>query len=442
IQHPQPQINLGNDTVACTEGSITLNAGPGFQSYLWSNGSTHQLILPQTTDTYYVQVTDTNGCTASDTVTVAFHGPQFSLGNDTTVCIGDSVLLNPGSIYKSYFWSNGTFDSLNMVYSAGTYSVTVFDFQGCYASDTIVVSVSQPEVDLGNDTLLCGTINYILNAGGGFAQYHWSTNSTNSTLPISVTGTYAVSVTDQIGCKAADTVNIFNSDPHIELGNDTTICIHTSTELSAPSGFDYYKWNNGNTSAEITVTADGFYSVTVTDTFGCEAADSKNILMDDPKVFIGNDTSNCNGAGIVFDAGGNFTNYLWNDNSVQSNIVSTDAGIYCVTVTDVFGCTANDTAIISYNDCVEIDVPTAFSPNGDGHNDFFHILNSFHFKSGEIKIYNRWGELVYETRDTNGYWNGKFNGADCVAGVYVFVIIGKNFLDHAVMKTGNVTLIR
>ena len=114
-----------------------------------------------------------------------------------------------------------------MVYAAGTYAVTVFDYQGCFASDSIEIIVSLPMAALGNDTLLCGTINYPLHTATSFGLYHWNNNTTNSTLIIHSPGTYSVSVTDQYGCPASDTIAITNSDPHIYLGIDSIICIYT-----------------------------------------------------------------------------------------------------------------------------------------------------------------------------------------------------------------------
>ncbi|MEI7801985.1 MAG: hypothetical protein WCI97_05035, partial [Bacteroidota bacterium] len=296
--HPVPDINLGNDTVVCHPGTVTLDAGTGYFSYHWSTGTGGEFLIPQVTGQYIVLVLDTNFCKAKDTINVAFHGPEPFLGNDTTVCIGDSVLLTPGSIFKTYQWYNNNFDSLNMVYGAGSYSVTVFDFQGCFASDTIEVIVSEPKADLGNDTLLCGTINYTLNTGNSFSVYHWNNNSANSTLTIHAPGTYSVSVTDQYGCTANDAIVITNSDPHVAIGNDTLICIRITALMQAPAGFETYLWSNGSTTENTTAFEGGTFTVTVTNDMNCPAVDSKIISIDSPKVYIGNDTSSCNGAGI------------------------------------------------------------------------------------------------------------------------------------------------
>ncbi len=440
--HQSPNINLGSDTVVCHPGTVTFDGGAGYLFYHWSSGDITQIIQPFISGDYILIVLDSNFCQATDTVHIDFHGPQFSLGNDTIICKNDSVLLTPGSIYKTYFWNDGSLDSLNMVYGAGTFSVTVFDYQGCFARDTILVFVSLPNADLGNDTLLCGAVNYTLHTSVPFSQYHWSNNSSNSTLHIQTTGTYAVSVTDQYGCPDSDTVVITNSNPYIELGGDTLICIYTTAVLTAPNGFASYEWSNGSTTQNTIVSESGTYTVTVTDSVACKTSDAKNILIDAPEVFIGNDTSSCNGTAIVFSAGTLFVSYLWNNNSTEFGIITSGAGTYAVTVTDFNGCTANDTAMVSYADCVDIEIPTAFSPNNDGHNDYFHLLNAQDFLTGGFKIYDRWGQLIFETNNLNNYWDGKYNSVDCEVGVYVFVLSGTNRLTHPIYKKGNVTLIR
>ena len=439
---PAPIVSLGNDTIYCSTTFVVLDVGAGANSYLWNNGVTIQSIHVVASGSYSVTITDASGCSAADTIDIAMQGISVLLGNDTTICKGDTVAVNAGQGFSSYLWQNGSTDSVLIALSSGNYSVTVSDPGGCISNDALTVTISNPVVDLGPDTLLCNVLNYVLTPATGFSIYTWQNNSHNQTYSASVNGNYFLTVTNSFGCTASDSVALQFSNPTVSIGNDTTICINTSVFLIANSGFSFYQWNTNNTTESILISSEGTYSVTVTDNLGCKDSDSKIINVDAPFVFIGNDTSTCNGEGIVFDAGNSFTKYLWNDNSTLPQIVSTAEGIYSVNVTDANGCTANDTAIITYSDCIEIDIPTAFSPNGDGHNDFFHIINSYDLKSGEIKIYNRWGQLIYETADVNGYWNGKYNGADCEVGVYVFAVTGKNFLDHRLIKTGNVSLLR
>ena len=439
---PELEVSLGPNVVACYDQPVLLDAGPGYSSYHWSNSTADQTLTPVNSGNYFVHVTDTNGCYDMDTVNVFFIPPANPLGNNWSLCSNDSLLLNAGSGFAYYEWSTGSFDSSILINTGGSYSVTVKDTFGCLTIDSIIISLSTPAINIGADTLFCGAFNYSITAGSGFANYHWQNNSSNSTYIITSAGLYSVTVTDIYGCSASDAITILNNLPQVSIGNDTIICINTSATIIATTGFDTYMWNTGSTVGNIVATTEGVYSVTVTDSEGCTTADYKNISINNPILFIGNDTSTCNGNGIMLDAGNSFVNYLWSNNSVEQLITTSGAGIYSVTVTDFYGCTVSDEATITYSNCVDIIVPTGFTPNGDGLNNFFHILNASDFKSAEIKIYNRWGQLLFESRDANASWNGKYNGTDCEVGVYVFVITGKNFLNHPVFKAGNITLIR
>ena len=156
---------------------------------------------------------------------------------------------------------------------------------------------------------------------------------------------------------------------------------------------------------------------------------------------LGPDTSFCGNDSITLDAGICGVKYLWNDGSTNQKI-TISAGVFSVTVTDNYGRKVVDTVNISHSNCIDIKVPTGFTPNQDGVNDYFHILNAQDFLSAEIKIYNRWGELIYLSKDKNGYWNGTYLNENCEVGVYVFVISGKNYLGHDIFEKGNLTLLR
>jgi len=439
---PNPVLNLGNDTVLCPSTIFLLDAGSGF-NYQWNTGSTSQSFHVNTTGTYAVTITDGAGCTASDSISLSFNGNSVSLGNDTTICIGNSVVINAGPGYSSYLWSNGSTDSTITVNTQGIYTVTVTSPGGCSSADSKVISISDPVIHLGNDTLVCGPLNYQLNAGSGFTSYTWQNNSHLQTFTVTSVGEYFVSAVNSYGCPASDTIQIQNSNPIVNIGSDTIICSGNSGEIIAGgTGFISYLWNTGETTTSITVNENGNYSVTVTDNAGCKDSESKIVSIDTPSVYIGTDTSSCNGSGIIFSAGNSFENYLWNNGSNEESVMSNGEGIYSVTVTDINGCTAADDARVNYAECMDIDLPTAFSPNNDGVNDFFHLLNPSDFKSGEIKVFNRWGELCWETNDLNNRWDGKFRGTDCDIDVYVYYMSATNYPDHTFSKKGNVTLLR
>ncbi|PCH69110.1 MAG: hypothetical protein COC01_02140 [Bacteroidetes bacterium] len=202
-----PTVNLGNDTSFCA-GNI-LDPGNGFTSYSWSDNSSTQTISVNATGSYWVEVSDSNGCSIADTVNITVINPTVDIGADTGICIGGSLLLDAGNSGNTFTWSdNSTLQTLT-VDSTGTYFVQITDTNGCGNSDTINVTVNPlPIVTLGNDTTLCNGNNFNLSAGS-FVSYSWADGSTSNSLVVSAVGTYWVEVTDTNNCTSIpDTVSI------------------------------------------------------------------------------------------------------------------------------------------------------------------------------------------------------------------------------------------
>jgi hypothetical protein len=144
-----------------------------------------------------------NGCTSSDAITVgALTPPTVSLGNDTTLCPGATILLSASGAGLSYTWQDGSTSSTFNVSAAGTYDVTVTDANGCTGTDAIDVSYASPSaVNLGSDTTICSGAMLTLDATLSGATYLWSTGATTATISVSTPGSYSVDV-DQ-GTRAA-----------------------------------------------------------------------------------------------------------------------------------------------------------------------------------------------------------------------------------------------
>jgi len=254
-------IDLGADTLLCFEDSVTLFAGLGFDSYLWSSTDTDSAIVLSTTNlvdgdyTYFVEA-DANGCMSYDTVLVAVASGVVSLGADTEVCVGDSITFDAGAGFDSFMWNTSETDSAITVQTAllsdGTYAYFVdADVNGCASSDTIVLTVGSMMVSLGTDISVCSGDSAVVNAGAGFDSYLWSTADTDSMIVIQTgamaDSTYAYFIDATAGaCVSSDTILITVGQLSVDLGGDTMLCWNTGESLILDAGtFDTYLWNTG-----------------------------------------------------------------------------------------------------------------------------------------------------------------------------------------------------
>lgn len=175
----------------------------------------------------------------------------------------------------------------------------------------------------------------------------------------------------------------------------------------------------------------------------CSFTDSIRVINNSIDITLSQDTTISSGATIQLAATGGIS-YQWNtgDNTDIITVKPTEKIIYTVTITNSSGCV--DTAIVYVfveNPPYFISIPTIFSPNGDGKNDFIKV-HGFGIKEFNLKIYNRWGEEVFETSDRSMEWDGVFNGKPLNTDVFVFMIQA-TFEDNSVSKEkGNITLIR
>lgn len=314
------------NTVICQGQTVdlwvqTYNGIPTY-SYEWNGFSVDNdtlSVTPDTTTMFYVQVMDLCLDTVSDSIQViVFPNPEVDLGPDTTViCEGDSLLLNAGGGYLGYFWQDGSSDSTFKVTEEGLYFVTVVGPGGCTRSDSVLVIQTIVEADLGVDTAsICIGENYTFDAGSGYQSYLWQNGSTGQTFTASQTGVYWCEV--GIGnCVDTDSAFLYVDDPTIgfTLGPDTSICSGTQIVLKPNGIYDHYQWSTGDTTASISVSQAGTYSLHVIS--GCGESDDEITigLWASPDPDLGPDLQLCFGETTTLEALGNYLSYTWQDNS-------------------------------------------------------------------------------------------------------------------------------
>jgi gliding motility-associated-like protein len=359
-------FSLGADTVLCMGQTLTLNAFvPSATQVIWNNGSTSPTQVIQQNGTYAAIVTNFCG-SFSDAINVSFTPlPNPNIGNDTTICNGETLTLNAFTPYAtSYVWQDNTTNPTFSVTQTGTYIVSANATCG-NVSDTINVFVytSNLSLNLGNDAILCPNVAVTLNATIPFAaNYQWNNNNTNAILTTTQGGTYSVTVTDICNFTISDTIMLtgFVSQLNVNLGNDTTLCSGTLQLLNATNSTALgYLWQDGSTNSTFAVTTTGTYYVTVTDLCGNETDSITIDYINPPTLELGNDTVLCKGRALVLDAYDEFaTSYFWQDSTTLPQFVVTKSGLYEVTVTNSCQIVTDQIRIKFVDDELIIGLPT------------------------------------------------------------------------------------
>jgi gliding motility-associated-like protein len=340
-----PIVNLGKDTLLCEGDSLGLDATFSGASYAWSDNSIDSILVVTISDLYWVDVT-INSCTTRDSINATFNlVPMVDLGNDTAICAGDTLLLDPLNASSSFVWHDGSNDSVFSAFSNGLHWVEVTTLN-CSNSDSINISITPyPIPNLGPDVVACDGDDFYVDAYAFGGVYSWNDGSNNYNLNITQSDTYWVDVNVN-GCHGYDTVvYLFNEIPVIDLGNDTTICYPDSLTLNASYPGANYLWQNNSTDSLFTVTSQGLYQAEVT-SLNCSFTDSIFITVQPkPLADLGNDTIICPNTSFTK---GNLVagaNYLWQDGNVNFFYDINSPGEYWVEVSKG-SCINSDTIFV------------------------------------------------------------------------------------------------
>ena len=381
--------NITTISTSCngnSDGSATSvpTGGTSPYTYLWSGnfigtGATYSGLNSNTT--YYLSITDDNGCTLSSipvtivptvpaVITTFITNVQCYDSTDATISI--SVTLGSAPYQYSADGINFTSNSVLTNISAGQNTVYVTDADGCTANQSVVITEPAqivPNISLVNN-VTCNGFNdgeLITNAFGGFGPYNylWSPNGdTTDNISGLSAGTFSVMVEDNNGCLGYDTYTLTNTFTLTSIPNTTTVsCTGSSTgtaeitNIAGGTSAYTYLWNNLTTNALNIGLSAGTYWCTTTDASGCEITDTVTISQAANSLAIANvDITNvsCNGASdgeikLTVNGGtGGIYNYLWSAGGQNTaNATSLSAGIYTVEVTDAANCTVYDTIIVT-----------------------------------------------------------------------------------------------
>lgn len=461
-----------SDTTIC-EGGNSLITLQGASSYTWQPNSTLNIISedsiqvnPGIETTYYV--TGSSGsCSVSDSVTIDVQPiPSIALtSSPDSTCAGSSVELSVSGA-DTYFWSPSTGLSST---TADTVSAEVFNdityyvtgsVGGCSKLDSVFVHViSSPHLVLTPEsTTLCAGDSTLLSVSGA-DSYAWSPADSVAcpTCPNIYVSPLLTSSYEIIGTKngCTDTSSVLVTvyqRPNPLISGDTTMCPDDNILLEA-SGGSTYLWNTGDTTATITVspTQTQVYSVLVNEGVCPDSTEHLIVVFPAPVILISEDTTIQEGGSAQIVSSGAYQ-YFWApsanlscDNCPSPIASPSETTTYCVTGLNFYGCSSSECVKISVEIiCDDFFIPNVFAPGngGDPENDCFRLYGTNCISELNFRIYNRWGELVFETNDPEICWDGTFHGQEQNAGVFVYYLKAKLINEESIEKQGNITLIR
>ena len=392
---PTPSIT-GNTTIC--EGELTTLTATGGVSYSWNNGGTSNSTNVSQSGIYTVTATNAEGCSATANITVTVNPlPSVNISGSNSFCQGDNITLTATGA-SSYVWSNTSTNAAITVSSAGNYTVTGTDANGCSNTAMKTVSVNPtyntpltysmcegesynfygqnitvagtythtlqtvngcdsvltlvvtlealPPTAITGNTTVCEGESTTLTATGG-VSYAWSNGGTSNSTSVNQSGVYTVTATNAEGCSATANVTVtVNPLPTITIGGNTTVCAGSSTTLTA-TGADSYSWSTGENTASVNISAFGIYSVTGTSVEGCNNTANVTVTVSQlPVITITGETDICTGESTTLTANGGET-YLWSDGTTANTLTVNLAGTYQVIGYNAAGCSAMADATVN-----------------------------------------------------------------------------------------------
>ena len=469
------------DGVGYGSASVSASGGTPSYTYNWSfnnnsQSSNNQLLI----GTNYVTVTDSHNC--KEVISINMLSPSDLTSTYTTTpvkCFGNcdgsvTIAAQLGIAPYTYVWANGLNPSLGATVQnlcSGQYIVTVLDHDNCVYHQ--IVEVTQPSALLAEVSVLSpiafkgGTGSLKVKGIGGTPTYSylWNNNVSDSILSDLAIGTYSVTTTDYNGCTYFNTFTL-TEPPQLEstyqLKNMSCTNSCNGKITAFPSGGTspfFYKWSNSDNRAETSSLCDGKYYLTITDARGCVITSDFLIInelhvpdltvtADTTLIYVGQEVH-------LYAHSSESGYYIWQQNNSLSNLKisnptakPTSNTTYLVTFVSTDNCYTTDTIAIKVKDlnCTDpyIFIPTAFTPDDNAKNDYFKpYFPSAMIREAYFAVYDRWGNIIYESKDINCEgWDGTYKGQKIASDVYAFYFHALCINGEEYNHRGNVTLLR
>ena len=502
----EPGIIITNTSCSgSNDGAATVNMSTGGAgtviddlTFNWSNGGNTITINDVAAGVISVTVTDTQGCMGS-TANEILASESIEVETDFTLplCAGDATatasvinVIN-GSGDVTFLWdaaANNQTTAIATDLTAGTYSVTATDGSDCISEATITIedpesiAVSFETVDNDCNGDNEGTATAVATGGTGSLAYLWENGETSTEITDLHSDWFTVTVLDQNNCRLIDSVLIFHPDPiDADVEVDTVSCFGgrngsiTLTPIGGTAPFLYstdgISFNGSSTQIGLVA---GEYTAYIQDANGCTnsfeaeivepaaidlfAVNNSDILRDGDEIILTlGDSTVIDGNAENLQGAGEFTwsqpyegtlKWFLESDSSKVETITQNTVFYDLYVIDEEGCTSEIQIQVRVIKDRVVLVPTGFSPNNDSENDVLHVHGKVGTTINVFRVYDRWGELVYETGEfpivDNPVvgWDGTFRGEEMPAGVYVWYLEATYIDGNTESFKGNTTLLR
>ena len=496
VEHALPIINAGLDLITCLGQNVTLNAA-GLTNggvYSWNQGVTNGLAFaPMNTNDYIVIGSDLNGCENEDTVhveVIAGVDPEFSYPN-TLFCENDlgtyfPVSLNPGGTFSSspvgLTFDSSTGEITPSTSLTGVYDITYSQGGTCPADSIVQVAVvALPVLSLLDTISVCDNeqVSYINFSSQPGVVINWANDNTAIGLGANGMGNIPaftptasginqvanIVVTPELnGCIGqSETLTILVTPSPVVSVQDVAGCLNDwqAVQVSNPSNAVLTWQPNLNNSDSIQLTSSINYIVTA-DLNGCQSqAVLTTTLFSNPNPqFTFNPNNPSTSTPLVsfhlVVPNQNITNYYWtfgdgntSTNSFPSNSYANSTSqsytVQVVVVNDL-GCVDSSSQVVTVVEDLIFYIPNVFTPNGDSNNNGFYpvFTSGYDYYNFHMMIFDRWGELIFETYDVLSGWDGTYlNGTIVQDGTYIWAVeFGLLDSDKIVTRKGHVTVLK
>ncbi len=452
--------------------TVTPTAGLAPFTYLWNNGTTDSMNTGLASGFHFCTITASNGCTSNESFFVENSiVPSISLSWTNAYCDSNNGIavayVQDMTAPWTYSWSSGSIQDKAENLAPGWAVITVTDSVGCVLVDSAFIdNDGSPHLEIVSYTApLChgdstGTV--VLTASGGTPPYKYSTDGayfqTTAKLDSMPGGNYYLYVRDANSCTKDTLINFPQPDLiQFSVSHDSIICYGDKTDIritSSSGGQGYHLFDvDGSGFRRDSVFPNkgaGSYTVTVKDSVGC--FQEMTVFIDGPNTGLGVDFDMVEipcyeetGGEISATPFGGWGNYsvLWSNGFTGNTQQDLPEGWYVIQVTDNRGCEIIDSVELVELECCEAWLPSAFTPDGDGKNDYFEYYTRSDIEDVIFEIRNRYGELMFYSIHPSSKWDGVYNNKIADVGVYFYSLRYKcSQTKDWIELHGDMTLIR